>query len=371
MRSLISIKATAAVAVWIVPTLAGTCSDTLKPQYAFPSLAPGYTAQLVATGLTEPRSIRFDTHGRLLVVQQGDGVVSIKFDDKNGCVGSAQVSRVINDRAVSTFGLQLVMPLLITEMQLNHGLALSKDGQTLYASSSEAAYSWPYDPDSGNVSGKNSTLVEGMSNGGHSTRTLLLSEKMDITLVVSRGSDSNIDMATLNLSSGHSQIKSFVLDGAKTFDYNSEGKLLGWGLRNSVGVAEEPLYGGIYSVENSADEIQRDGKDIHTDNPGEEMNFHGYLNGTVAEEQGGNYGYPTCFAAWNVDDIPNKGSLKVGDQFASGTPNSTINDTFCASERIPPRLTFQAHMAPLDMKFNASGTEAWISFHGSWYVRSF
>lgn len=48
-----------------------------------------------------------------------------------------------------------------------------------------------------------------------------------------------------------------------------------------------------------------------------------------------------------------------------GEQNNTVNDTFCA-ERTPPRLTFQAHMAPLDLKFNNSATEAWISFHGSW-----
>lgn len=48
-----------------------------------------------------------------------------------------------------------------------------------------------------------------------------------------------------------------------------------------------------------------------------------------------------------------------------GDQNSTINDTFCA-EQTPPRLTFQAHMAPLDIKFNNSASEAWVTFHGSW-----
>ncbi|KAI9722264.1 MAG: hypothetical protein M1812_001736 [Candelaria pacifica] len=350
MLSFLSISIAVVVAVSTVPTLAANCTDALTPKYAFPSVAQGYSAQLVATGLTKPRSILFDKNGHLLVVQQGDGVVSIKFNDNNGCISSSQVSRVINSQ------------------ELNHGLALSTDGQTLFASSTEAAYSWPFDPASGNVSGKNKTIVSGMSNGDHTTRTLQLSQKQNLTLVISRGSDSNIDMATLNVSSGHSQIKSFVMDSVRrnSFDFNKDGSLLGWGLRNSVGVAEEPLTGGIYSVENSADDIQRDGKDIHTDNPGEEMNFHGYLNGTKVAQQGANYGYPTCFAAWNVDDIPNKGDLKVGDQFVSGTQNSTINDTFCASQRVSPRLTFQAHMAPLDLKFNASGTEAWIPFHGSW-----
>ena len=141
---------------------------------------------------------------------------------------------------------------------------------------------------------------------------------------------------------------------------------MGWGLRNSVGVAEEPLTGGIYSVENSADNIERDGTDIHQNNPGEEMNFHGFLNSST-ENQGGNYGYPLCFAMWNTSEVPDVRTLTTGSQFAQDQ-NSTINDTSCAEDYVAPRLTFQAHMAPLDLKFFSNGTAAFVTFHGSWYV---
>lgn len=103
-------------------------------------------------------------------------------------------------------------------------------------------------------------------------------------------------------------------------------------------MAEEPLTGGIFSVENSADQIQRQGKDIHQDDPGEELNFHGFLNGST-ESQGGNYGYPDCFALWGTD-VPNVGSMTVGSQFALD-PNATLNDTTCAQNYVAPRLTFQ------------------------------
>ena len=33
----------------------------------------------------------------------------------------------------------------------------------------------------------------------------------------------------------------------------------------------------------------------------------------------------------------------MGSQFLIGTPNSTINDSYCAGDTVPPRLTFQAH----------------------------
>jgi glucose/arabinose dehydrogenase len=251
--------------------------------------------------------------------------------------------------------------------QLNHGIALSNDGKTLYASSEEAVFSWSYDAASQTVSSENKTLVNGMSNADHTTRTLLMSQWQPGILLVSRGSASNVDSVAEDSSTGHAQVRAFnvvnVTSTSPPYNFATSGRLLGWGLRNSVGLAEEPLTGGIYSVENSVDDITRDGTDIHQNNPGEEMNFHGYLNSST-ENQGGNYGYPDCFALWDTD-IPDVGSLQVGSQFTIA-PNSTFNDTTCASSRVPPRLTFQAHMAPLDIIFLPNGTEAYVTFHGSW-----
>ena len=57
----------------------------------------------------------------------------------------------------------------------------------------------------------------------------------------------------------------------------------------------------------------------------------------------------------------------MGEQFAIGNLNSTVNDTTCDEANVQaPRLTFQAHMAPLDILFNSQGTAAWVTFHGSW-----
>lgn len=110
------------------------------------------------------------------------------------------------------------------------------------------------------------------------------------------------------------------------------------GLRNSVGVAEDPISGAIYSVENSVDNIQRSGETINQNNPGEELNFHGYLNGTQSDVTGGNYGYPSCFTAWNVTEIPDNDGLQTGSNFAIGDQNATVNDTFCREDRIAPSM---------------------------------
>jgi len=105
---------------------------------------------------------------------------------------------------------------------------------------------------------------------------------------------------------------------------------------------------------------------VSNNNPGEKLNYFGTLLNNTSANQGGNFGYPECFAAWNISEIPNNTDLKTGVQFAIGTQNATNNDTSCQTERVAPRLVFQAHQAPLDIKFNTAGSEAWITFHGSW-----
>lgn len=208
-----------------------------------------------------------------------------------------------------------------------------------------------------------------MTNSGHTSRTLLLSEKHPGVLVVSRGSASNDDTEAEDRSTGHSQLRAFNVSAlgekSKPYDY-LDGDLLGWGLRNSVGVAEHPETGGVYSVENSVDNLSREGRDIHADNPAEELNFHGFLNGS-REDQGGNYGYPLCYAIWSTENFPSLGDLETGDQFPADRKagQSTPSDEECNTEYVPPVLAFQAHTAPLDIKFDENGTKAYISFHGS------
>ncbi|CAN8098108.1 unnamed protein product [Discula destructiva] len=326
-----------------------TCPTVLTPSYEPPVVGSGWTAQLFANGLTKPRGIVFDTNGALLVVQQGMGIWRVTFADYGGtCLVVNEAKAVVQDN------------------DLNHAIQLSADGRTLYASTSNDVFTWPYNAADGTV-GDSQTLITNMSNTGHVSRTLLLSQKEPSTLVVSRGSSENMDLVAQQLTSGHSQIRAFDignLPAGRPYDYASEGRLLGWGLRNSVGVAEHPSTGGIFSVENSADQVERSGTDIHVDNPGEEMNWHGFLNGST-EDQGGNYGYPDCFAVWSTD-IPERGNMTTGSQFALDPGSSTLNDSTCAQDRMAPRLTFQAHTAPLDMLFNTGGTAAYITFHGSW-----
>jgi len=330
----------------------GACSSTIAPQNAAPSVAPGFHVGVVANNLSRPRSIQFDSEGALLVVEASQGVRRITLTGDGSCVRQDGATQNLTDNT-----------------SLNHGLALSEDGRTLYASSASAVYAWDYDASQGRTTSDSRQIVGDFGpTDGHVTRTLLLSRNVPGMLLVSRGSGPNVDPRALDRSTAISTIKAFNVTNATSEDYSyiNDGLLLGWGLRNSVGVAEEPVSGGIYSVENSVDNFQRGTELINENNPGEEMNFHGYLNGTQYEQQGGNYGYPICYAAWNVSEIPDNEGITTGSQFAIGSQNDTVNDEKCRDEHVAPRTTFQAHMAPIDIKFNTNGTGAWVTFRGSW-----
>lgn len=345
-------KASVVAAIPLLATLATAQSSCLSPSGSIrPTVASGYSLQVVATGLARPRGIAFDDQGHLLVVQSGSGIISSHVvNEQNGCVTLGNSTTVV-DQGLS----------------LNHGIQVN--GSTLYASSPSSVYSWSYNPSARSVTNQE-TLIAGMFNTDHSTRTLELSRQVPGMMVVSRGSGSNLDINSTTIEGGTAQVRAFNLaNRTGVYDW-ADGMLLSWGTRNEVGLAEHPETGGIYGVENSADQINRTGIDVSNDNPGEELNFFGYLNGTPYANQGGFFGYPWCLAVWNVSELPDNKNLTVGDQFAfdevSTLDNQNRTDTFCADQTVKPRLVFQGHMAPLDIKFNNSGTEAWITFHGSW-----
>ncbi len=107
---------------------------------------------------------------------------------------------------------------------------------------------YPYDAGAGTV-GEKKTVINGMASGGHTTRSLLVPAAAPDLLFITRGSDGNIDNGTVNASTGRSILKSFsiteLLAGTEPVDYTVGGEVVGWGLRNSVGLAEDPATGGI------------------------------------------------------------------------------------------------------------------------------
>jgi hypothetical protein len=145
---------------------------------------------------------------------------------------------------------------------------------------------------------------------------------------------------------------------------------------------------GIWSNENGPDNLCRDGKDIHEAHPGEEVNFHGYLNGTAYKGFGANYGFPKCTSVWQTSGMPRASNLRIGKQFllyegrgpglwpmgnTCGPAPAAITAAGDAScdQYMPPKLTLPPHWAPIDFKFNTKGTVASMTSRGSWYVAEY
>ncbi|KAK4120984.1 soluble quino protein glucose dehydrogenase [Parathielavia appendiculata] len=318
-----------------------TCSGVSNFRYQY-TLASGWSAMKIAGGLKQVRTIVWDTAGNMLVAQATRGI-SVHTFGVDGCINSTAM--------------------LISGNQLNHGLALTPDGTTLYASGETAVYSWTYNPATRTISNQK-TIVRGISTGIHFTRTVAVVPQQPNLILVQVGSNSNFDMASAQPSTGRAIIKIFDTSKAPSngFNYNTEGEVYGYGLRNTIGFVADPS-GVFWGVENSGDDFARtengQRRDIHQNNPAEELNNLG----DPLTTRNAWYGYPTCFTIWDPSSFS---GLKTGSNFVV-SPNSSYNDATCNSNKaIPPRLSFQAHSAPIWNTFDAEAKNMYVAFHGSW-----
>ncbi|KAK1976591.1 carbohydrate-binding cytochrome b562 [Colletotrichum cereale] len=305
--------------------------------------ASGWRAVKLAGSLTEPRGVAVDSEGNLLVVQTGKGVTVHTFGS-DGCISSTKT--------------------LINNPTLNHGIGFTPDGRTLYVSSMTTAWSYVYDAKTRAVS-EQAVVVKNMQQGGHPTRALLIPPATPHLLVIQQGSYDNFDYDSLNKAVARAVVKVFDMRRVPSggYAYVSQGWLLGYGLRNEVALATDGN-NAVWGVENSGDDFARtvngQSYDIHKDNPAEELN----LLGDPSQPNERWYGYPTCFSVWEPSVITDK-SFKVGHQFVVA-PNSTFNDDTCTQRSVPPRLSFQAHSAPIGAAFDGSFQNLYVTLHGSW-----
>ncbi|CAJ2512586.1 Uu.00g056010.m01.CDS01 [Anthostomella pinea] len=340
--------ASALLATVITQTLAipSLCPNIAAPLHPY-QLAPGWSVVKVADGLHSPRDLQFDTQGRLLIVEEGVGIRQHTVDSATGCVTASRM--------------------LISDTALNHGIHLSLVGTTLFASSAASVFRWAYDPITGNAGTDPIEVVHGMAVTGHVTRTLAIPPQAPDLLVVSHGSSENLDYNSTNSAMARAIVKVFnmstVPETAAGYDYASEGWNAGFGLRNEVGLAFDGN-NMLWGVENSADGLTRTvngiSEDVHNDNPAEELN----LLGDVTKPNDAWYGYPWCFTVWRPDEITDR-PFSIGEQFVLA-PDERFNDTICQRLSVAPRLSIQAHSAPLGSKFDARYMNLFVALHGSW-----
>ncbi|KAG9126114.1 hypothetical protein FRC07_004820 [Ceratobasidium sp. 392] len=328
--------------------------------------------------------MRFDASHNLLVVEREQRISALTFRNDSTCVGWEK--RVV-----------------IENTTLNHGIEIGPGNGTnqyLYASSPESVFRWEYNPETATVVGSPVTLVWNMTNvgapsGDHVTRTLLLeppANGVTTHIIVSRGSAGNGDDAAANVTTGTAQIRRFSLDSVPSGNgwAWTTGEVLAWGNRNGVGLASSKDGNSIWEAENSSDNLQWQGVDVHQDNPyvlttAEELNLIPLKNASAIPLTQKYYGYPSCFTVWNSSSVPRNTTgpqftFDTGEQFSVRAPPTNPTDAWCADPKnnVPPALSFQAHSAPLDIVLynSTKGSseegltpwdgDAFVSFHGSW-----
>lgn len=216
-------------------------------------------------------------------------------------------------------------------------------------------------------------IVHNMNhNGLHTTRSLHRAKSVPNTLVVQYGASANLDPLAADLQTGIGSVKAFKLTSGfpQPQDYLKDGLLLGWGLRNAVGIAEHPRNGNLYGLENGISFLNRSGVSIEFENPADELNLLGPLPvlttvGRNIPPQIKNFGFPKCHTAWNVGTIPNNAGLSTGSPIAGDNLTLVNNDLICKATTRAASLSFPAHTAPLGLEFDNAGTKGWIAFHGS------
>src|SRR5271155_1891748 len=89
--------------LWTISNAQSSCT-TIAPSGAVrPSLASGYSAQVVATGLSKPRGIQFDKAGNLLVIEQGTGsLIALTLNEEGGCVSVRSNATVVAGEGVGS-----------------------------------------------------------------------------------------------------------------------------------------------------------------------------------------------------------------------------------------------------------------------------
>jgi glucose/arabinose dehydrogenase len=230
----------------------------------------------------------------------------------------------------------------------------------LYAGSPSGVKRWPYAPDAA-TGGEGEDVVTGQPANGHSKHT---THVYDGYLYVHSGSNGNAaDPKSPAYDDERSLIRRYPLATFKPgtpFAWLS-GEVVTLGLRNANGFTKNAA-GRMYAVVNGLDDVSYGGKNIHNDNPGEQI---------VELGMGKQYGYPYCFTAQRV-------VTPGGQVVAPGTqlPFMVHDEAWCAANSSPPATFIQAHSAPLDITFFDAQPKgglperyrggAFVALHGSW-----
>ncbi|MER8429360.1 PQQ-dependent sugar dehydrogenase [Mesorhizobium caraganae] len=306
-----------------------------RPEGANPVVLPGFTAELIASGIANPRVVRVAPNGDLFVANSNYDEIRVYRLGK----GSAKpVQKAI-------FASNLSRP---------YGIAFYPPGdkaQWVYVANTDSVVRFAYRDGDLKASGEPETIVSGIPSGGHWTRDIAFSPDSK-TLYVSVGSESNIaegmgkeprggldawiksmpSGAAWGEEDGRADVLAFDVDG-------KNGRIVATGLRNCSGLTVQPATGALWCVVNERDSL------------GDNIPFE--FATTVKD--GAFYGWPWYYIGNNED------------------PRRKGERPDLAGKATIPDVLMQAHSAPLNIVFYEGSNfpaeykgDAFVALHGSW-----
>ncbi|MER8832700.1 sorbosone dehydrogenase family protein [Mesorhizobium sp. M0909] len=306
-----------------------------RPESAEPELPPGFSAEMIASGLYNPRVVRVAPNGDLFIA--------------NGHADQIRVYRLAEGRAKP-----IEKAIFAQGLNYPYGIAFYPPGgkpQWVYVANSDSIVRFPYRDGDLKASGKPETIVAKIPSGGHSTRDIAFSLDGK-TLFLSVGSDSNVaeDMdrqpdggldawakskplgAAWGPEEGRADVLAFDPDGKNP-------RTVATGLRNCTGMTVQPASGALWCVVNERDEL------------GDNVPFEF----ATEVKDGAFYGWPWYYIG-NHEDPRHQGER----------PD-------LAGKATVPDVLMQAHSAPMNIAFYYGENfpadyrgDAFVTMHGSW-----
>ncbi|RWA58155.1 sorbosone dehydrogenase family protein [Mesorhizobium sp.] len=306
-----------------------------RPEGARPLVPSGFSIELVASGIDNPRVVRAAPNGDLFVADSKASQIRV-YRLAEGSARPAQEA---------IFATGLTRP---------YGIAFYPPGdkpQWVYVANSNSVVRFAYRDGDLKAEGKPETIVPDIPANHHWTRDIAFSPDGK-TLYLSVGSGSNVaeDMAaepeggleqwatsaplgaTWGPEEGRADVLAFDPDGSNRRSFAT-------GLRNCSGMTVQPQTGALWCVVNERDEL------------GDNVPFE-YAT-TV--RQGGFYGWPWYYIGANED------------------PRHAGARADLAGKVTVPDVLLQAHSAPLNIAFYEGGSfpadyrgDAFVALHGSW-----
>jgi glucose/arabinose dehydrogenase len=304
------------------------------PEGAMPDVPEGFTATMVASGIANPRAIRFAPNGDLFVANSEPGeVLVLHFAE-----GAEEPTQTV-------FASGLNQP---------YGIAFypAENPEWVYVAEADGLRRFAYKAGDTEASGEPETLFKNIPPEHHWTRDIVFLE--DNTLLYSVGSGSNVGEGTMDgePEGGVEQWASSHPLGvawggeerrAAVLAFDADGKnerYYATGLRNCSGMTVQPATGTPWCVVNNVDEL------------GDNVPFEF----ATSVKEGAFYGWPWYYIGNNPDPRWER------------EPRADLADKVTV-----PEVLFQAHSAPLNIAFYDSDVfgaeyqgDAFVALHGSW-----